>query len=78
MEDVTLVGVMRRAGLPLSAEALVTRAGDEGEEAAVVQRPLQLYEAFVYGCNHTDVYVRVPPIDFNRHSIENMVLEMAL
>lgn len=35
-------------------------------------------EAFVHCCNHTDVYVRVPPIDFNRHSILNMVLEMAL
>ncbi len=69
MEDVTLVGVCR---------PLVPWTGDKGEQAAVVKSALQFYKTLVHGCHYTDSHEHVVLVDFDRHSILNVILEVAL
>lgn len=63
---------------PSFAAALIPLPGDKGEQAAVVKSSLQLNKAFIRRCNYTDGYVHIVSVNFDRHSILDVVLEMAL
>lgn len=71
--DVTLIGVLQ-----VDALASIPSAGDKGEYAAVIECSLQLHKAFVHCCQYTDVNVHVASVYFHRHSILDVVQEIAL
>jgi hypothetical protein len=62
---------------PSFAAASIPWPGDKGEQAAVVKSTLQLNKAFIRRCDYTDGYVHIVSVNFDRHSILDVVLEMA-
>lgn len=68
-EDVTLIGVYT---------PLVPRTGNKGEDAAVVKSAFQLCKALVNGRHYTNCHEYIVPVDLYRHSVLDVILEMAL